>query len=226
MLDVPLETEIDPLDFISDAASESPLARFEPEPVEGSATFVGVQTSNARRIVYVIDASGSLIASLQVVVQELGRSLDGLTALQQFSIVFFQQDLALAHPPGPKLIAATERAKIDAMEWIERTIIPHGSSNPLPALEVALRLEPDVIFLLSDNITGSGQYEIDQADLLSMLDTLNPQDPKTSRRRTQINCIQFLDPDPLDTLATIAREHGSASGYKFLDREELGLARP
>ena len=41
-------------------------------------------------------------------------------------------------------------------------------------------------------------------------------------RRTQINCIQFLDPDPLDTLRIIAERHGGPKGYKFLDREELG----
>jgi len=49
-------------------------------------------------------------------------------------------------------------------------------------------------------------------------------DRLTGERRTQINCIQFLDPDPLDTLRRIAEAHGGPGGYKFLGRGELGLA--
>jgi hypothetical protein len=224
--DEPVHLELEPMQLFSDAASASPPAPFATDAAESTATFVGLTTSNARRIVYVIDASGSLIASLQVVVQELGRSLDALTPRQEFSIIFFQQDRALAVPPGTRLLAATARQKLDALGWIDRNIVPNGNSNPLPALEAALRLKPDVIFLLSDNITGAGQYEVDQRDVLALLDRLNPLDSRTGRRATQINCIQFLDPDPLNTLAAIAREHGGPEGFKFLDRAELGLVRP
>jgi hypothetical protein len=216
-----LEPPVDPISLISSGAAASALARFSPAPSQGGARFAGLTTSNARSIVYVIDASGSLIAAHQVVVQELARSLEALTPQQQFSVVFFQQDRALVVPPG-KLLAATEREKTRALAWIRQSVIPAGSSNPIRALETALQLKPDAIFLLSDNITGAGQFEVDQRDLLATLDALNPRD-RSGRRATQINCIQFLDPDPLDTLARIAAEHGGSGGYKFLDRRELGL---
>ena len=80
-----------------------------------------------------------------------------------------------------------------------------------------------MLFLLSENITGSGEFEIDQADLLKLLDELNPVDRKTGRRVTLIKCVQFLDPDPLDTLLRIAQHHGGPDGYRFLSRAELGL---
>ena len=220
-----VDVAVDPLMLISDAASESPLARFAPQAVEGSATFVGLRTSNARTIVYVIDASGSLIATLPVVIQELSRSLQSLTPDQSFAVIFFQQDRALAVPAPKGLIVADAIQKQRALDWIDENVIPGGNSNPLPALEQALELEPDVIFLLSDDITGDGQYEIDQRDLLGMLDRLNPRKGRSGRRRTRINCVQFLDPDRLNTLETIAREHGGPDGYKFLDREELGLVK-
>ncbi|MHC4833777.1 MAG: hypothetical protein ACYTFH_07810, partial [Planctomycetota bacterium] len=82
----------------------------------------------------------------------------------------------------------------------------------------------DCIFLLSSNITGAGQFEIDRGDLLATLDRLNPIDSRSGRRRSQIQCIQFLDPDPLDTMREIARRHSGETGYRFLDRDELGLA--
>ena len=218
--------EIDPLRTFSDAQAMSSLAEFAPKAAEGSASFVGLKATNARRIVYVIDASGSMLRSLKYVVEELSRSLDGLSPRQSYGIVFYQRAEAIVVPPERELSRATSEAKITSLEWIDNNIIPSGNSNPLAALEAAIKLKPDAIFVLSDNITGAGQFEIDQQDLLEMLDRLNPVDPATGKRTTQINCIQFLDPDPLNTLAEIARIHGGQNGYRFLDRRELGLAAP
>jgi hypothetical protein len=192
---------------------------------ENTATFVGMTTSNARRIVYVIDASGSMIRSLQIVIEELARSLGTLSPRQQYAVIFFQRNEAVMVPPANRLVPATPEAQLQTLQWIDDRVIPAGRSNPLEAIERALALEPDVIFLLSENITGSGEFEIDQADLLDLLDRLNPVEDD-SRRHTQINCVQFLDPDPLDTLRKIAERHGGPDGYRFLSRAELGLTGP
>src|SRR6185503_13124139 len=40
------------------------LSQFAPRPTRTGATFVGVSSSNARKVVYAIDASGSMIAYL------------------------------------------------------------------------------------------------------------------------------------------------------------------
>src|SRR4029450_8789695 len=111
-------------------------------------------------------------------------------------------------------------------QWINdrNNIFPQGRSNPLAAIEKAMRLKPDVIFLLSENITGSGPFELAQAPLPALLEKLNPIDPETGRRTTQINCVQFLDPDPLDTLRKIAEIHGGTKGDRFLDRRQLGTS--
>jgi hypothetical protein len=218
--------ELAPIGLAADLNAPLPASGLRPGETKGQVTFVGLTSSNARRIAYVIDASGSLIASLQVVVEEMARSLEGLAPPQEFSIIFFQQDRALVVPPASRMLPARPEEKRRALEWIDRNVVPSGNSNPLPGIEAAIRLDPDVVFLLSDNITGAGQYEIDQRDLLARLDELNPRHTRSGRRRTQINCIQFLDPDPLDTLAIIAREHGGPRGYKYLDRRELGLSRP
>ncbi len=214
-----------PLSLISDALE--PLdAGFDTIATGESATFVGIRSTNARRIVYVIDASGSMIRSLKIVLGELARSLDALVGTQSFGIIFFQGDEALMVPPTNRLVAATEQATIEALQWIQRRVIPAGRSNPLAAIEMSLSLRPDVIFLLSENITGSGPFEIDQEDLLGLLEKLNPADPRTGRRATRINCVQFLYPDPLDTLKKIAQRHGGPKGYKFLDTDELGIVAP
>ena len=223
-VDDPFDMEAEVLDLLPESLTGASPSDFAPPPVQGAASFLGLSTSNAQRIVYVIDASGGMIPYLRVVLQELMRSLEGLTNQQSFSVVFFQQNEYLMVPPQRRWIPATDAEKRRVIEWIDANVVPAGRSNPLAAFEVALRMKPDVIFLLSDNITGSGIYEIDQADLLARLDELNPVDRLTNTRPTQINCIQFLDPDPLETLRLIGEAHGGERGYKFLSRGELGLA--
>jgi hypothetical protein len=199
------------------------LSGFAPRAGPTVVRFAGTAGSNARSIVYVIDASGSMISHMQIVIDELSRSLEGLNPKQSFNVIFFQKNQALAVPPANQLLPATDQDKLRALQWIHDNIVPLGRSNPLAAIELAMSHKPDVVFILSEGITGSGEFEIDQRDLLARLNELNPVDSGTGRRRTQINCIQFLDPDPLDTLKIIAQEHGGANGYKFLSRAELGL---
>jgi hypothetical protein len=218
--------EVDPIELISSAASDAAPAPFALDPAPSGATFVGLTASNARRIVYVIDASGSMIRSWPIVLDELMRSLRGLSEEQSFGVVFFQRNEAIVVPPVGRLRTGGAAQPDLVRAWIDEQIIPQGRSNPMEAIDRALAYQPDVIFLLSENITGSGQFEIDRDDLLRLLDQRNPIDRKTGRRRTQINCIQFLDPDPLGTLERIAAEHGGPNGYKFLDRAELGLVAP
>ncbi|MBX3373322.1 MAG: hypothetical protein KF817_05760 [Phycisphaeraceae bacterium] len=191
--------------------------------VPPAVAFAGIPATNARRIVFVLDASGSMVRSMSIVIDELRRSLAALGPRQEFAIVFFRRSEAIVVPPQGRLVPATEADKARALAWIERSILPEGRSNPLAALEYALSLRPDVIFLLSEDITGSGEFEIDQRDLLARLDVVNPVDPRTGRRRARINCVQFLDPDPLRTLERIAEAHGDERGYRFLGRVELGL---
>ena len=86
-----------------------------------------------------------------------------------------------------------------------------------------MALKPEILFLLSADITGAGEYEISERSLLDAVDRLNPRDASTGRRPVRIECVQFLDPDPVGTLERLAREHGGIDGYKYLGRAELGL---
>lgn len=185
--------------------------------------FVGLRATNARRIVYVVDASGSLVGSFPQVLEELRRSVMKLDPRQNFGIIFIQRGEALTVPPGGTLQPATPERLAEAMQWVDAKVVPTGRSNPLAAVEAALALKPEIVFLLSADITGAGEFEISERKLLDELDRLNPKDPSTGRRPVRIQCVQFLDPDPVGTLERIASEHGGADGYRYLGRSELGL---
>lgn len=216
-----------PLDLIagtSRSIEASPLPR-NGESADHAVSFAGLRASNARSIVYVVDASGSMIGSFRTIVDELARSLSALVPAQSYAVIFFQRNAALAAPPANRLRPVSREGIGETLEWIRGTIVPAGRSNPLEALERALSLRPDCVFLLSCNITGTGQFELDQRTLLEALDRLNPIERSTGRRRATIQCIQFLDADPLDTMRRIAERHGGGDrAYKFLSRAELGLA--
>ena len=96
-----------------------------------------------------------------------------------------------------------------------------NQANPVKAIRQALSYKPELMFILSDNITGSGIFETDQRWLLDQI--------KEADRGigTKINTIQFLYPDRLTraglkgTLELIADETGGV--YEFYDGKKLGI---
>lgn len=172
---------------------------------------------HADRIVYIVDASGSLTAELPFVIAELKRSISELKPTHQFAVVFFQNDQAIEAPPHG-LKPATPTIKKAVQDWISIEsghIVPQGRTNPIAAIQRALRYQPQLIFILSDNITGSGRYEVDRDALIDMLNEANRD------RRITINTIQFLYPDALNTLQEIAAAHDGV--FRFIRETDLGL---
>lgn len=194
--------------------------------------FAGLGASNARDVVYVVDASGSMVAEFKFVATKLEQSLRRLDPAQLFHVIVFgpgREGYQWARLPGldPRtqtLLPATMRNVDHVARWIHE-VIPSGRSNPTMALQMALELEPDAVFVLSSSITGLGVWEPDRDALLQQIDALNPVDPRTGMRPVVIKTIQVLEPDPAGILEAIGRTHGSASGgedgYNFLSREEL-----
>ncbi|MDP7005711.1 MAG: hypothetical protein QF718_05830 [Phycisphaerales bacterium] len=182
--------------------------------------FMGLDAFAAKKIIYVVDASGSMLLHLSTVLDELERSLRTLHPKQEFGIIFFQQDKSIVVPPKNKLLSAKEKNIVSAMKWINTSgkVIPVGGSNPIKAMKSAIRLKPDVIYLLSENITGAGKYEVPADELIESLDKINPIDPRNGLRRVQINCIEYLTLNPARTMQRIAEIHGGDDGYTFIER--------
>jgi hypothetical protein len=105
---------------------------------------------------------------------------------------------------------------------------PKDRSDPSKALREAFSLDPQVVYLVSTDITGTGNYEVDRDQLFALLEKLNPR-RSDGRRDTLVRCIQLLDEDRLGTLREIARRHGvdpdgdDESGFAFIGRSALGL---
>jgi len=196
------------------------------------ASFFGTG-GNARRLAYLVDASGSMIETLPFVILELKRSIGELSEKQSFTVIFFQGDDAIEVPvPNKGLKRATSQNKQKVINWIDIStgnVVPRGLSNPVSALQLALRYRPQLLFVLSDDITGDGRYEVDQRRLLTDI-------RRNNKVGTKINTIQFLYEDKLaEAIGLDGRPMGeegrtlykisdmTGAVHKFLDSRELGI---
>ena len=189
---------------------------------------------NARNIAFIVDASGSMVDVLPFVVNELKRVVNELKPAQNITIIMFSGDGVYEVPGGGGvrgLRPCTPRFKEDIREWVSLENFRYetggrGSQNVQQAIERALSYKPQLVFLLSDNLTGGGQgatqHEIFQDDLAKAIRDANKFKPPA-----KFNTIQFLYQDPLvraglkGTLQLIADETGG--NYKFIGARDLNL---
>ncbi|MFW5681577.1 MAG: hypothetical protein ACOC1G_01095 [Phycisphaeraceae bacterium] len=201
------------------------------EAGENEVKFMGSR-GNARTVAFLIDASGSLIDTLPHVVRYLQEiTLPQLSPKQRFSIIFFQGGNVIEVPPSGLTVASQDN-KQQAIRWLTNNPIDASfGTDPTIAIKRALQYKPQLLFILSDNLTnaGAGPYEIPQWKLIQQIAEQNV-------GNTKIKTIQFIYPDPLDsvpgregTMRRIAREFGAGPNgdpnewYQFVDAEVLGL---
>jgi hypothetical protein len=191
-------------------------------------SFGGVAAPAATRIVFVVDASGSMIGAFRAVIREVERTLRQLDSRQSFTVLLFQGDRVLSPKTRRGGMRPATPTAVDAVvEWM-RDANPKDQSDPSKALKEAFSLDPQVVYLVSTDITGTGNYEVDREQLFTLLEKLNPR-RGDGRRDTLVRCIQLLDEDRLGTLREIARRHGvdpegeDESGFAFIGRSALGL---
>ncbi|MFT3785088.1 MAG: VWA domain-containing protein [Tepidisphaeraceae bacterium] len=103
----------------------------------------------ARRVVYVCDASGSMTGQRKaLLVRELNRAVQSLKPPQMFGIVFFRDETPTVFQST--LAMATPASKTKADEFITHKYDARGQTKPVPALDAAAKLEPQLIYLLTD----------------------------------------------------------------------------
>ncbi len=149
------------------------------------------------RIAFVVDASGSMRDVIPSVLRLLQRTVTRLDENKSATLIFYQNDRVIeVEPYGFK--PTNEAGRAAMIQWLEpdgTRILPQGESNPQMALERAMRYQPDIIWLLTD--------QIDQADLIfGRVSKLNHDGA------IRINTMQLLDQDPTGSMAALAQQNG------------------
>jgi len=120
---------------------------------KNSASFFGSRTK-ARRIVYLIDNTGSMrTGGLETVIGELLKSVAALNKNQQFYILFFSDQVYPLFFPqsSPNYLRPTKENLRNLRNWLNTIeFCTGGVWQLIQGLETAEKMRPDVIFLLSD----------------------------------------------------------------------------
>jgi len=154
-------------------------------------------------VVYVVDRSGSMTDSLEIVKAELRRSISELDEGSQFHIVFFSSGPAVEMPTR-RLVHATERNKQLAFEFID-PVVAAGGTDPAQAIERAFAVKPDVIYLLTD-----GEFDRGIVDLVKQ---------RNVGGKVKVYTIGFLYYPNNRVLRDIAEQNGGQ--YKFVSDADL-----
>lgn len=127
------------------------------KPSMSQASFYGA-ASSGNCFSFVIDGSGSMRGGpWEAAKGELLRSLASFSAQQRFHIIFFNRELHILPRPGERepataALYATPENLEHARSWLNTLRIDIGAP-PVEALDFAIELEPDAIYLLTDGDT-------------------------------------------------------------------------
>jgi hypothetical protein len=178
-----------------------------------STTFFGVSGSG-RRFAYVFDRSDSMngfdARPLRAAKQEVLRSLNLLGPNQSFQIIFYNNRPSYFEAAGFLMLPADDAMKRRAANFV-RNMDAFGGTEHYDALRMALKLQPDVIFFLTD--ARIPQLRRVQLDAIRS---------RCAESNTTIHAIEFGTDvrAPTDSfLETLASENGGE--YRYLNVQEL-----
>lgn len=165
--------------------------------IAGQADFAGT-----RKIVFVVDASGSLVDSFPRVLEVLDRAIVRLPEEQAFTVIFFGVEGVTEVPPVG-LRWADGQNKRQLREWLSPelgNVNAWGRGDPLEALQRAINYRPDEVVILSDNLIGRRVSQEAVTDLLNNIAEMVGEDVE------MIHVIQFFNRDPQQVLKRIAEQ--------------------
>jgi hypothetical protein len=130
-------------------------------------------------VVFVCDATGSMINKMDMEKKELDRAIQNLRLDQSFDVVFFQ-DEKLVKLDADMLDMDPENQQ-KAQDWIEK-IPTGGTTDPIPALTFALKLKPELICFMTD--------AADFPDVAAVQDVFRK---LNADHKTKVNTVLFIE---------------------------------
>ena len=190
---------------------------------ESQATLFGIEDAG-KRFVLLVDDGGTMInkarrsgVPVSAIREQAVKLIEGLNANTLFGIVHFVRRVGTFQDV---LLPATMGNKRLIKEWIENTLatgkkkrteLPIEGNGIEAALEVAYRLEPDVIFLLSDadfQRYAEGSRKSEQVPWDDVFDTLRRLE-KVTRKEVRLNFIGFqVEDDDRRQMRRLVRRTG------------------
>jgi hypothetical protein len=163
--------------------------------------FLGVG-GNATKVIYLCDASGSMLSVFNALKKNLKESINQLDVTQQFNVIFFSDDNVFPLFKDGMHIAGPDNKK-NAMEFIDNAVST-GGTVPLPAINFALKERPELLYVLTDGFDNVASFD----DVVNAFKLGNPDG------KMHINCI-FLQSDPDPKLEEILKQIAKTANGQF-----------
>lgn len=168
------------------------------EPIDWRAVPPWRQTSffglraKGQVFVFVIDCSGSMSDDFRLIraKQELRRCLSRMQYPQRYHVIFYN-DRPRPMPAGVP-VSANGNNRGKTLHWMD-SVDAEGGTDPKGAMDQALGLRPDAVFLLSD-----GEYPEDTEGAISARNT----------KKVPIHCVDLSGGAAGDQLKQIAADSG------------------
>jgi hypothetical protein len=170
--------------------------------------FIGTH-GNGKKIVYILDHSGSMLDNFDFLREEAKRSVNNMIPVQQFSVVMVSEEATAIYPsvqratPDVKKDFALQIGKFRAQGSNDDLLAPF-----LEAFQKAFAMKPDLIYFLTD-----GHFD---PRLAAEVNKLNV------GKKVRINTLAFINKEPSyeSQLQDMAKENGGM--YKFVSERDLG----
>lgn len=198
---IPISPEAEAAILAEDALI--PREQFPTGPMAKLSLF-GSEPAIGRSFVFVMDRSKSMaLGTIQSVSKELAARLVKLRPEQTMQVVAYNEKPI--YLTGRELISATDENKRNLIRFVTN-LNANGQTAHSRGITSALRLKPEVIFLLTDG----GDPLLSPGDLLAIRDE--------NAGRTEIHCVQFgrgPQPESADILKRLAAQN--RGNYTYVD---------
>lgn len=202
----------------NDGARQGPTELVASSGAAGSAPAAGAgrraipffgSSDTGKSVVYVVDRSSSMYDSnaLGAAKSELIASLQSLDSTQTFQVILYNKHPDFIPSVGrsaPQMLKGTDLNRTVAGRFIAEKSAD-GATDHLPALEMALKLQPEVIFFLSD----ADEPTLKRPDFERVR--------QWNDAGTRIHCIEFGRGESLgipNFLQQLARENDGTYRYR------------
>ena len=166
---------------------------------------------NALRIAFICDGTGTMVGLKDTLVKrELRSTISKLTPRQQFNVIYFKNGDNAEAVDKNALIPATPQ-NIKRMGTFLDGLAPQGATNPIPAIEMAFKMKPQLLYILSD---GEFNDLVPYADVIKRIAELN------ADKKTRVNTILFGEraDEAEKTMKQIAKDSGGNFVFVPLDK--------
>jgi hypothetical protein len=187
------------------------------------AEFFGAKAAG-NTFIFVVDCSPSMARdkAFDSAKLEILRSLSMLKPKQRFYILFFGAEIAplqfTGQEPEPYMVRANPENLEKTMQWIQKINIQKDGRHPIDAVQQAIDMDPDAIFLLFDGDTKVNNW-VGRIRDMNRTDDLFSQ----GEAKIPIHVVHFFREEFVADMKRLASENEGT--YRFVPRPKKGTNR-